>query len=82
MVELNEETRWILGRPCFSLIGIANDLRAGGFEIKRKAEDEQAACLYWMLCMYENHGPKWREVAERQLKEYREQSQGKTGDGK
>lgn len=61
MFELNDETRWILGRPNFTLISMAHSLRLLGHDIPKKSEDEQAACIYWMLCMYEKHGDKWRD---------------------
>ena len=68
VIELNDETRWILGRPNFTCIGMANGLRARGHKIKNKAEDEQAAVIYWMLLMYIEHGDKWREHAVAYLK--------------
>jgi hypothetical protein len=58
------ETRWILGRPCFVCAGIAQNLRAKGYEIERKAEDEQAVVIDWMLSLYAKHGPDWRSEAE------------------
>ena len=67
MFELNDETRWILGRPNFTLIRMAHRLRQLGQEIPTKAEDEQAACIYWMLCMYEQHGENWRDEVEKFL---------------
>lgn len=68
---LDEEVRWILGRPNFMCAGIAGALRMSGQEIKRKAEEEQAAVLHWMLTLYVQHGAGWREVAERLLAEAR-----------
>jgi hypothetical protein len=64
----NEETQWILGRPCFAVAGIAGVLRRGGQEIRTKAEDEQAAALYFMLRFHAEHGDGWREAAEAELK--------------
>lgn len=62
---LDDETRWILGQPSFSMHGFAQRLRANGFEIKSKAEDEQAVVIHWMLNMYKKHGKDWRaKVAE------------------
>lgn len=75
MFDLNDETRWILGRPNFSCAGIAEGLRAGGHVIERKAEHEQAAVIHWMLTMYEQHGAEWRGKAEAEL--YRMRSEGK-----
>jgi hypothetical protein len=68
MFELNQETRWILGRPNFTLISHVRMLRLLGQEIPHKAEDEQAACIYWMLCLYEQHGENWRTEATKILK--------------
>lgn len=69
MVELNDDTRWIMGRPNFWCASFAPALRRMGHEIARKAEDEQAVVIWWMLNLYQNHGDKWREVADRLLKE-------------
>ena len=63
MVELDDEVRWILGRPNFTCGSTAQVLRILGHEIKTKAEDEQAAVMHWMLCLYEKHGGNWREEA-------------------
>lgn len=68
MFELNDETRWILGRPNFMLIGLAQRLRQLGHVIPTKAEAEQAACIYWMLCLYEQHGENWRAEGEKILR--------------
>ena len=70
MFELNEDTRWILGRPCFTVAKIAWLLRDSGYrEVATKAEDEQAVAIYWMLEMYEKHGANWREEADKRIKE-------------
>lgn len=69
MVELNDETRWILGRPNFACASLAECLRRMGHEVKHKAEDEQAAAIHWMLGLYEVHGDNWRAVADRLLRE-------------
>jgi hypothetical protein len=69
------ETRWILGRPCFVCAGIAQNLRAKGYEIERKAEDEQAVVIDWMLSLYAKHGPDWRSEAESFLAAPPEQEQ-------
>lgn len=57
----------ILGRPNFQCCHIAQALRAGGHEIPRKAEAEQAAVIYFMLGHYLEHGDKWSEKAEEEL---------------
>lgn len=63
MLELNDEVRWILGRPNFVCADLARILRHDGHEIRTKCEDEQAAVIHWMLCLYEQHGDDWREQA-------------------
>ena len=64
MIKFDEEVKWILGRPNFACIGIANALRKSGMVIEHKSEDEQAATIYWMLEMYEMHGEHWRKAAD------------------
>ncbi len=56
MIEYDDVVENILGRPNFMCANIAELLRKKGFEIKHKAEIEQAQVLYWMLTMYEKHG--------------------------
>ena len=66
--ELNDDLRAILGRPCFACCRPAQALRMGGHVINTKAEDEQAAVLHWLLCIYFEHGEKWFDVAESELR--------------
>ena len=68
MFAFDEETKWILGRPNFWCGGFAELLRRSGQEIPHKAEEEQAAVIYWMLCQYEQHGDNWRQEADKTLK--------------
>lgn len=68
LLPLNEHTREILGRICLHCGGIADVLRSDNHEIKRKAEDEQAAVIHFLLHMYFKHGDGWREEAEKHLK--------------
>lgn len=65
----DDEIKDILGRPNFACGNIANLLRKTGQEIKNKAEDEQAAVIYWMLSMYLEHGKEWKQEGEAYLKE-------------
>ena len=58
---LDDEQRWILGRPNFECGSIAVLLRGAGHEIPRKAEAEQAYVIHWALCLYLRHGAKWRD---------------------
>lgn len=66
-LELTPELADILGRPCFTLISMAQALRLTGREIPKRAEDEQAHCIHWMLCHYMKHGSEWREHALAEL---------------
>ncbi|WP_420279561.1 hypothetical protein [Serratia sp. BNK-4] len=64
---LTAELADILGRPNFQCFHLAAALRAGGHDIPRKAEAEQAAVIYFMLGHYLEHGEKWSEKAEEEL---------------
>ncbi|CAI2528775.1 Uncharacterised protein [Serratia ficaria] len=64
---LTPELASILGRPNFQCYHLALALRAGGHDIPRKAEAEQAAVIYFMLGHYLEHGEKWSEKAEKEL---------------
>lgn len=65
----DDDIKWILGRPNFSLINIARALRISGEEIPNKAEDEQAHAIYWMLQMYVMHGKSWRKACNEFLEQ-------------
>lgn len=67
-IPFDDDVRNILGRPCFTLIGVANLLRKAGHKIPPKAEEEQAACLHWMLNLYLKHGANWGKEGEAELK--------------
>lgn len=75
-IPLNDAVRDILGRPCFTLIGLANSLRAIGHSINHRAEDEQAACLHWMLNLYLQHGNEWMKAGNEALTAAQAQAQG------
>lgn len=65
---LNEGLASILGRPCFAVSGIArrlHDLKL--YEVPRKAENEQAAALHWMLTLYFKYGVGWALEGEKIL---------------
>lgn len=64
---LDEEVRWILGRPNFWCASVAEQLRRSGRLIAKKAEEEQAAVIHWFLTLYLEHGAKWRDVAADEL---------------
>lgn len=59
---LNDDLRFIFGRPNFACGGVARGLRQIGWEIDTRAEAEQAAVILWMLQMYLEHGPQWPEA--------------------
>lgn len=68
LLPLNDDVREILGRMCFQCIAIAQVLRASGFTIATKAEDEQAVVIHWLLTKYLEHGSAWRQEAEKALR--------------
>lgn len=67
-LEWNDHIGNILGRPCFACGALAEILRCGGADIPHKAEYEQAHVLLWTLNAYLEHGDKWREVCEAEIK--------------
>jgi hypothetical protein len=58
-IELNNETRFILGRPNFWCGQLSRNLRELGHDIPKKAEEEQAYVIYWMLGLYEQYRDTW-----------------------
>ncbi|MFT0733815.1 hypothetical protein [Ralstonia wenshanensis] len=46
-------------------------MRDAGATIKRKAEDEQATVLHWLVKLVLDHGEKWADAAEAELKDMR-----------
>lgn len=66
--ELTAELRWILGQMCFQHIHTAQALRLMGHQIAKKAEDEQAVTIYWMLGHYLKDPENWRENAAAEMK--------------
>lgn len=68
MPPMDDDLRYILGKPNFTTMGICQQLRKMGVSINDKAEDEQAAAIYWMLTMYFEHGDNWREKGNETLK--------------
>lgn len=75
-ISLNDEVKWIMGRPCFVLINTASMLRTKGYEIARKAEDEQAVSIFWMLQLYQEYGDSWRDEAQKALDEWNKSKSG------
>ncbi len=65
---LTDELRWILGQMCFQHIHTAQALRLMGHEIAKKAEEEQAVTIHWMLGHYLKDPQNWRQNASAELK--------------
>lgn len=63
-MELNEDIKFILGRPNFWCGAVAPILRQKGYDIPNKSEEEQAHVIHWLLGLYEEYGPEWKEIAE------------------
>lgn len=64
-----EDVKEILGRICIHCGEIADILRHAGQIIPRRAEDEQAAVIYYLLGQYVKHGKDWKPKAEEDLKQ-------------
>jgi hypothetical protein len=65
------EIHWILGRPCFFCGPIAHILQSAGHEIPKRAEDEQAAVIVWLIRKYQQHGEGWRAKVDEELRAFR-----------
>ncbi len=65
--DLTPELREVLGMMVFQLSPIARAMRAAGADIARKAEDEQAVVLHWLIGLVLEHGPAWRGKAADEL---------------
>ncbi|VVO21727.1 hypothetical protein [Pseudomonas fluorescens] len=73
--ELTNELREILGMMCFQCITYAQALRQMGHTIAKKAEDEQAVTIHWMLGHYLRDAANWRQNAIDELKTDQELAQ-------
>lgn len=67
-IEMTRPMKDALGFMCFQLIGVANLYRNCGHEIARKAEEEQAFFLFKFLLLAVEHGEKWRQVLDEEIK--------------
>lgn len=76
--ELSPPLRRVLGMMMWETSPIAHALRAGGQDIARKAEDEQAVVLHWLVGFVLKHGDQWHRHAAAALHEITE-SIRKTG---
>lgn len=75
------EVRDILGRPNFWCSPWANVLRMRGDAIPRKAEEEQAAVIRFMLNHYLANGAEWAETAGAELNAIRKADSQAVGNG-
>lgn len=69
IMQLNEDTLYILGRPNFWCHAIAQRMRELGHEIPFKSEGEQAHVINLMLEHYECSGADWRTSFEAYLRQ-------------
>lgn len=69
--EMTPEIADVLGRPNFWCSPLAHAFQAAGYQIKRRAEDEQAFILFWLLGLVLEHGKDWRPHAGEQLQAIR-----------
>jgi hypothetical protein len=67
--ELTADLRDVLSTMIWTSGQIAHCLRAGGEVIKKRAEDEQAHVLHWLICLALEHGSAWREKASDRIRE-------------
>lgn len=70
--EMTPALREVLGSLCFWCAPIAGALRAAGHDIAKRAEDEQAAVIHWLIPFALEHGDDWREVAQERLNAMRD----------
>lgn len=66
--EMTPALREVLGKMVFELSPLAPALRAAGHDIKRKAEDEQAHVMHWLIGIALEHGDGWRQKAAEDIK--------------
>lgn len=67
ILPFDEHVQNILGRPCFTFIHMSELLRQTGQKIERRAEAEQAACMYYLLGFYLRHGAEWQAHAQKDI---------------
>lgn len=65
--EMTPAIREVLGMMIFTTGPIANGFRMAGCEIQKKAEEEQAFVLFWLLKHAIAHGDDWRKHAAEEL---------------
>ncbi|HYD58910.1 MAG TPA: hypothetical protein VEC35_01050 [Noviherbaspirillum sp.] len=82
--ELTPDLEEVLGWPNFRCGPVAHLFQAAGYDIKKKAESEQAFVLHWLASLVLKHGENWRDKASEKLRELQDQvaALSKKGDGK
>lgn len=73
--ELTPELREVLGFMCFQCISIAQAMRLAGIDVKKRAEDEQANVLHWMVKLVLRHGADWRKEGVKDIEAWRARAQ-------
>ncbi|MDW5314982.1 hypothetical protein [Rhizobium sp. PL01] len=67
--DLTADIRDILSMMMWNTGPIAHALRDGGQDIKRKAEEEQAEVMHWLIGLALEHGSEWRAKASDRIRE-------------
>lgn len=67
--ELTDDLRDILSLMMWNTGPMAHALRAGGQDIKHKAEEEQAEVMHWLIGLALEHGSEWRAKASDRIRE-------------
>lgn len=70
--DLTDDLRDILSMMMWTTGPIAHALRDGGQDIKRKAEEEQAEVMHWLLGLALEHGSEWRAKASDRIRTIRD----------
>lgn len=78
--QLTPSLRRVLGMMLWETGPIAHAMRATGRDIARKAEDEQAIVLHWLMGFVLEHGADWHKHAAIALREMTDQMTEKRGD--
>lgn len=68
--EMTPELRKVLGMMVFELSPVAHLFRdKAGADIPRRAEDEQAYVLHWLIGLVLEHGAGWAAVAGKKIED-------------
>lgn len=77
--ELTPPLRRVLGMMLWETAPIAHAMRATGRDIARRAEDEQAIVLHWLIGFVLEHGADWHKHAAVALRQMTDQMTDKQG---